>query len=135
MDKRTFTPISTAPHNEKLEAYAEEKASWLRTQKSRTEEELIKLFKEKGINFKFKKIVYNRSSGGFIKQFFIIDFYIPSSNLVIETTYGQGGSSTGLRKYTICKNIPNVRFLYWRYDDFLKEDRLQLLNSYLENSK
>lgn len=127
-----FTPIPTGPHNERLEAYAEEKAAWMKSHKTQADVQLISLFKDLDVDYIFKKIIYNRSSGGFIKNYYIVDFYLPKQKLIIETSYIGMSSIEQFKRKAISKMIPGVSFLQWRHDDFSSHVKVEQLKNQLK---
>lgn len=72
-----FIPIPKDPHNKNIRKNAELCPSWL-------ERQMIEFLNNQKIKFEFQKIFYIRSSGGFIKQYYIADFYIPKKHIILE---------------------------------------------------
>jgi very-short-patch-repair endonuclease len=117
----TFIPIPKEPHNKNVRNNAEGHAYDMRKNPSYLEKQMIEFLDSHKIKYEFQKIFYIRSSGGFIKQYYIADFYIPKKHIIIEVDGKFHKDQTKLdnfRTWNIQKHYPKVRVIRWEYNDF-----------------
>lgn len=79
-----FTPVPKQPHNSNTIKNAEGKAKYNRKNPSELDRKMMDLLNSQNIRYEFQKVIYIKSSGGFIKQYYIVDFYIPSRDIIID---------------------------------------------------
>ena len=79
-----FSPVPKKPHNSNMIKNAEGNAKYNRKNPSELERKMMEFLDSHSIRYEFQKIIYIKSSGGFIKQYFIVDFFISSRNIIIE---------------------------------------------------
>lgn len=117
----TFIPIPKEPHNKNVRNNAEGHAYDMRKNPSYLEKQMIEFLDSHKIKYEFQKIFYIRSSGGFIKQYYIADFYIPKKHIILEVDGKFHKDQTKLdnfRTWNIQKHYPKVRIIRWEYKDF-----------------
>ena len=135
--KSNFTPIPTGPHNERTEAYAQEQRNWLRAHPSELERSMRKFLKDYNIEFEFKKIFYIRSSGGFIKQFYIEDFYLPQKRLIISVGHkpfkSRNSKGQDYKEFMLKREYPNLKIVNWSYNDFQLASTMKELLNYINS--
>lgn len=82
---------------------------------------MVEFLNNQKIKFEFQKIFYIRSSGGFIKQYYIADFYIPKKHIILETDgkfHKMQTALDNLRTKTIQRHYPKVTVVRWNSEDF-----------------
>lgn len=127
---KKFIPIPKGPHNENMVKNAEGNAKYKRKHPSELEKKMMEMLDNQGIRYEFQKIIYVKSSGGFIKQYFIVDFYIPQRDVIIEL-HGASSENTikcaSEKKATIKRAYPLYTVIDWFSMDFsiyIKQKRL-----------
>lgn len=116
-----FIPIPKEPHNSNMRKSAEKYAGEMRANPSPLEKAMMDFLKSYNIKYNFQKIYYIRSKGGFIKQYYIVDFYIPSKKIILETDgkfHREQADYDRTRSYIIQKNYPKVTIVRWNSSDF-----------------
>ena len=116
-----FIPIPKGPHNKKVRNNAEGHAVEMRKNPSYLEKMMIELLDSWKVHYEFQKIIYIRSKGGFIKQYYIADFYIPKTHLIIEVDGSFHKEQTALDEFrtkNIQKHYPKITVARWEYKDF-----------------
>ena len=130
-----FTPIPKGPHNESVMKNAEGNAKYKRKHSSEEERKMMELLDGQNVRYEFQKIVYIKSSGGFIKQYFIVDFFIPSRDVVIEM-HGVPSKETlrfaGEKRAAIKKAYPLYTMIDWFSGDFSAYNKVKNLVSLLK---
>ena len=118
---RNFIPIPKGPHNKAVRNNAEGHAYNMRKNPSWLEKKMIELLDGWGIVYEFQKIFYMRSSGGFIKNYYIVDFYIPKKKIILEVDgkfHKEQAAFDEFRTRDIQKHYPKVRVVRWDSRDF-----------------
>lgn len=118
---RDFIPIPKGPHNKAVRNNAEGHAYNMRKNPSWLEKKMIELLDSWGIVYEFQKIFYMRSSGGFIKNYYIADFYIPKKKIILEVDgkfHKEQAAFDEFRTRDIQKHYPKVRVVRWDSRDF-----------------
>lgn len=119
--KTKFTPIPKGPHNSNVRKNAELHANEMKSDPTWLEKQMIEFLHNHKISFEFQKIFYIRSSGGFIKQYYIVDFYIPKKHIALETDgkfHRMQTELDNLRTKTIQRHYPKVTVVRWASEDF-----------------
>jgi len=83
-EEKEFIPVPKGPHNQHMVKNAEGNAKANRKNPSELDKKMMDLLSGQGVHYEYQKPVYIKSSGGFIKQYFIVDFWIPARNIIIE---------------------------------------------------
>lgn len=108
-------------HNRKMEKQSTCYAEEMRAEPSFLERRMQQFLDRFGIQYEFQKVLDIKRKDGYIKKFYIADFYIPSKNLIIETDGAfhdnQVEYDENRTKY-IQKQYPNIKVLRWRWHDF-----------------
>ena len=116
-----FIQISKGPHNKNVRKNAELHANEMRQKPSWLEKQMIEFLNNQKIKFEFQKIFYIRSSGGFIKQYYIADFYLPKKHIILETDgkfHRMQTKLDNIRTKTIQRHYPKVIVVRWNSEDF-----------------
>jgi very-short-patch-repair endonuclease len=82
---------------------------------------MIELLDSWKVKYEFQKIFYIKSKGGFIKQYYIADFYIPKKHLIIEVDgkfHKDQVAFDEFRTKNIQKHYPKITVARWEYKDF-----------------
>lgn len=79
-----FAAIPKEPHNTHMRNRAREFASRNTSNPSWLEKEVMKVLDSWNVKYRFQQIFYMKSKGGFIKNYYIVDFYIPDKHIVLE---------------------------------------------------
>lgn len=97
--------------------------SWL-------ERQMIEFLTNHKIKFEFQKIFYIRSSGGFIKQYYIADFYIPKNHIILEVDgkfHNNQVELDNFRTWNIQKHYPKTKVVRWDTNDFKSYNNMKKL--------
>lgn len=116
-----FIPIPKGSHNKNVRKNAELHANEMKQNPSWLERQMVEFLNNQKIKFEFQKIFYIRSSGGFIKQYYIADFYIPKKHIILETDgkfHKMQTALDNLRTKTIQRHYPKVTVVRWNSEDF-----------------
>lgn len=130
-----FTPIPKGPHNEKIMRNAECHANRLKSYPSQLEKQMKEFLTNHGVAFEFQKIMYMKSSGGFIKNYYIVDFYIPSKKIVLEVDgsfHREQVKYDDFRTADIQRHYPGTLVVRWAYSDFKSYSSMKKLLEILE---
>lgn len=130
-----FIPIPKEPHNTNMRNSAEKFANRMRINPSHLERDMMEFLDNHNIKYNFQKIYYIKSKGGFIKQYFIVDFYIPSKKIILETDgkfHKEQRKYDNLRSKMIQMNYPKVTIVRWNYSDFHSVTNMKKLLSILK---
>lgn len=71
-------------HNREIVANAQFRAEEMRTWPSVLEERMKELLDENAVDYEFQKIFYIYADDGWIMKYYIADFYLPDSDIIIE---------------------------------------------------
>lgn len=126
---RDFIPVSKEPHNTNIRKNAIENAAYNRKHPSWLEQKMIEFLDGQKIKYVFQTIIYITSKGGFIKHYYIADFYIPDKKVIIETDgkfHDDQKEYDALRTKEIQKQFPGIVVVRWNTQDF---------NSYIKMKK
>lgn len=130
-----FIPIPKALHNDNVKKSAEKYAKYMRENPSELEGQMMDFLSKHNIDFIFQKIFYIKSSGGFIKQYYIVDFYIPNKHIILEVDGKFHDSQRELdssRSTNIQKHYPNAIIIRWNYKDFHSYTNMKKLLEFLK---
>lgn len=127
---------NTKVNNTKMKQIAEKYAAKGRDNPSPLERMMIEFLKSHYIKYEFQKpcCIY---SNGVIIQFFIVDFYIPSRRLIIETDgkyHDEQVEYDDYRTKAIIKQHPEIELIRWRYNDFKSVERMECLLELLQEN-
>ena len=125
-----FIPIPKGPHNQNVRKNAEYHAKEMKKNPSWLEKQMIEFLTNHKIHFEFQKIFYIKSSGGFIKQYYIADFYIPKNHTILEVDgkfHNDQAKLDNLRTWNIQKHYPKVRVVRWVSSDFHSYNNMKKL--------
>lgn len=118
---RDFVPIPKEPHNTNIRKSAEQNASYNRKHPSWLEQKMKEFLDNHKIKYTFQAIFYIKSKGGFIKHYYIADFYIQGKKIIIETDgkYHEGQKEyDDFRTKEIQQNFPDTTIIRWTTMDF-----------------
>lgn len=119
--KTNFIPIPKGLHNKNVRKNAELHANEMKLHPSWLERQMIEFLNNQKIKFEFQKIFYIRSSGGFIKQYYIADFYIPKKHIILEVDgkfHNDQVKLDSFRTWNIQKHYPKTKVVRWVSEDF-----------------
>ena len=108
-------------HNKEVRSVAEYRASEMKLWPSPLEDKMKEFLDKYHIRYESQKIFYIYADDGWIIRYYIADFYIPSTNLIIEVDgkfHDEHKQHDKERNKTIQENYPNVRVYRWRWNDF-----------------
>lgn len=131
----SFSKSEIDSHNERLEAYAADKAQWLRAHPTNSERQMKEFLTNQGIKFAFKRVFYIRDNKNFIRQYHIVDFFLPDSNTVITMGYKSFSDKNSYDKLqfgVLTKNNLRMRLLHWCPEDFKSYHNMKLLLSIIK---
>lgn len=133
-----FIPIPKGPHNQNVRRNAELHANEMKSNPSWLEKQMVEFLNNHNIKFEFQKIFYIRSSGGFIKQYYIADFYIPKNHTILEVDgkfHNEQTKLDALRTLNIKRHYPKVRVVRWNASDFKSYNNMKILLQVLNEKK
>ena len=116
-----FIPVPKEPHNTNMKNSAIKNAAYNRKHPSWLEKKMIEFLDSHKIKYTFQAILYIKSKGGFIKQYYIADFYIPRKKIIIETDgkfHEEQKEYDDFRTKDIQKNFPGTTVIRWSTKDF-----------------
>lgn len=116
-----FSKSQIAEHNDRLSAYYEEKASYLRSHPTETELQMKKFLKEHHIPYRFKGLMSVKDKDGFIDQCHIVDFLLKDKKIVITISFKSFSwedSYNDKRFALLKKRCPKFTFIHWSSRDF-----------------
>jgi len=121
-------------YNSSISETAEEYAKDMQKNPSELESRMKQLLDSKNIVYDFQRVFNIKYKNGRIRAFYIADFYVPSSNLIIETDgkfHDKQVEYDDMRTKNIQHSYPNIKVLRWRWNDFRSIRKLKKLNSML----
>lgn len=133
-----FIPIPKGPHNKNVRKNAEYHANEMKANPSWLEKQMMEFLDNHNIQYEFQKIFYIRSTGGFIKQYYIADFYIPKNYTILEVDGKFHNMQTDLdsfRTWNIQKHYPKVRVVRWESKDFHSYNNMKKLLAILKKER
>lgn len=108
-------------HNFTIKGIANHYTEEMTAQPSELEKKMQQFLDNQDIVYDFQRIFYIKGKSGYIKKFYIADFYIPSKSLIIETDgafHDMQLKEDDLRTKNIQKHYPNIKVIRWRWHDF-----------------
>lgn len=118
---------NTRVNNERMREVAERYASRGRSNPSPLEKLMMEFLGSHHVRYEFQKpcCIYK---DGVITQFFIVDFYVPSKGIVIETDgkcHDAQAEYDEYRTKMIRGQHPGVKVIRWRFKDFHSPGKLR----------
>lgn len=117
-------------HNRELIRSAEYRASEMRVWPSPLEERMKSFLDDHDIIYEFQKIFYIYADDGWIITYYIADFFVPKSNIIIEVDGKFHDNQKGYdkrRTKEIQENYRNIEVLRFRWEDFSDDSRMEEL--------
>lgn len=108
-------------HNKEVRSVAEYRASEMKLWPSPLEDKMKEFLDKYHVRYESQKIFYIYADDGWIIRYYIADFYIPSTNLIIEVDgkfHDEHKQHDKERTRIIQENYPNVRVYRWKWNDF-----------------
>ena len=133
--KKQFIPIPKGPHNEHLIQSAENNVRENKKHPTELDKQMMQFLKNHGIHYEYQKPIYIKSEGGFIKQYFIVDFWFPTRNIIMEVRPSKPTvpyKSDNSRETIIKKAYPTYAIIYWYGSDFQSYTKMKQLISLLK---
>ena len=124
MDKRV------QEHNREVIRSAEFRAEEMRTWPSPLEERMMEFFDENFVDYVCQKIFYIYKDDGWISRYYIADFYIPSSNTIVEVDgkfHDEHRQHDKERTRIIQENYPGIEVLRYRWKDLRDSSTMEEL--------
>lgn len=112
-------------HNREIIAQAEYRAGEMTVFPSRLEEMMMEFLDSNGIGYEFQKIFYIYDDDGWIRRYFIADFFIPDRNIIIEVDgkfHGRHRQKDKDRTRIIQESYPDVQVLRYTWNDLSDDD-------------
>lgn len=133
-NKIKFSVRNTRVNNAKMMEVAEKYAIKNRNSPSPLEKMMLEFLKAHNVKFEFQKpcCIYKDEV---ITQFFVLDFYIPSCKVIIETDGKFHDSQEKYDEYRtkmIKKQYPKIKLLRWKYSDFRSVYKMEELLKQLQ---
>lgn len=109
-------------HNDRLENYAKEKASWLKSHPTESEVKMKEFLNNHGIKYEFKKpFLYTPFYGEYVKHYVIADFFIPEANIILDInliSFFKEDKYTDAKYARLRKAKKNITVYHWNNNDF-----------------
>lgn len=133
-NKVKFSIRNTKVNNAKMREIAEKYAIKNRKTPSPLEKMMQEFLTAHKVKYEFQKpcCIYK---DGVITQFFVVDFYIPSCKVIIETDgkfHDNQEEYDEYRTKMIRKQHPKVKVLRWKYKDFHSVNKMEGLLKQLQ---
>jgi very-short-patch-repair endonuclease len=117
-------------HNREVMTGARFRAEEMNIWPSPLEERMKEVLDISGIHYEQQKIFYIYADDGWIIRYYIADFYIPATNVIIEVDgkfHDDHTQHDRDRTKTIQENYPGVRVFRFRWNDFHDKDKMDEL--------
>lgn len=117
-------------YNSTLKGIARHYTKEMKGSPSALEKKMQEFLDVHNVIYEFQKPLYIHKKGALIKRFYIVDFYIPSKNLIIETDgkfHDNQVQQDIYRTREIQKYYPNMKVLRWRWHDFESFSKMKYL--------
>lgn len=114
-------------HNQEVRYKAEYRANEMKAFPSKLEERMIEFLDIHNVEYELQKIFYITADDGWIIRYYIADFYIPATHVIIEVDgkfHDDQKQHDKNRTKTIQEYYPEVEVFRWRWEDFNDEDRI-----------
>ena len=112
-------------HNREMIAQAEYRAGEMTVFPSRLEEMMMEFLDSNGIGYESQKIFYIYDDDGWIRRYFIADFFIPDRNIIIEVDgkfHDRHRQKDRDRTRIIQESYPDVQVLRYTWNDLSDDD-------------
>ena len=117
-------------HNKEIKDSAEYRAGEMRTWPSPLEERMKVFLDRHYIRYEFQKIFYIYGKDGWILRYYIADFFLPGSNIIIEVDgkfHDKHRQHDKDRTKAIQEHYPDVKVLRYTWKDLSDEDKMRNL--------
>ncbi len=114
-------------HNREIMYTANYRAGEMQVFPSKLEERMMRFLKNHNIHYEPQKIFYIYADDGWIIRYYIADFFIPESNVIIEVDgkfHKKQEQHDKNRTKTIQEQYPNVRVLRYTWSDLSDNDKM-----------
>jgi very-short-patch-repair endonuclease len=112
-------------HNKEIIYKAIYRANDMRTYPSKLEERMMEILDNHGIWYESQKIFYIYDDDGWIRRYFIADFFIPDRNIIIEVDgkfHDRHRQKDRDRTRIIQESYPDVQVLRYTWNDLSDDD-------------
>lgn len=124
-------------HNKEVMANARYRANEMITFPSKLEERMQLFLDRNNVYYDFQKIFYIYADDGWIIRYYIADFYLPSSKIIIEVDgkfHNDHKQHDKDRTKIIQENYPGVRVLRYTWNDLSDTQKMEELLNIIWNS-
>lgn len=121
-------------HNSSMTGIAKRHAVDMRSNPSELEKKMLLFLDNRGVIYDFQRVFNIKDREGRITKFFIVDFFIPKKNLIIETDgkfHDEQIYYDEIRTQLLQHSYPGIKVLRWRWQDFQSLRKLKELASLL----
>jgi hypothetical protein len=119
-------------HNKDVISNAEYRANQMIVWPSPLEERMEEFLDNNGIYYESQKIFYIRAYDGWIKTYYIADFYIPEKHIIIEVDgkfHDEHKQHDKMRTREIQEHYPGIEVLRYKWEDLYDKIKMdELLN-------
>lgn len=115
-------------HNREMIAQAEYRAGEMTVFPSRLEEMMMEFLDSNGVGYEFQKIFYIYDDDGWIRRYFIADFFIPERNIIIEVDgkfHSRHRQKDKDRTRIIQESYPDIQVLRYTWNDLSDDDMMR----------
>ena len=117
-------------HNKEVMASAQFRADEMISFPSPLEERMQAFLDRNHVSYEFQKIFYIYDKDGWIIRYYIADFFIPASNIIIEVDgkfHDEHKLHDKMRTRTIQEHYPGVTVLRYTWKDLSDEEKMENL--------
>jgi very-short-patch-repair endonuclease len=122
-------------HNDYMKIAAEKNAKEMQQNPSELERKMQEFLDNQGIDYDFQRIFYIKDRNGYIKKYYIADFYVMARDVIIETDgqfHNEQVEHDEYRAKIIQHHYPNTDIIRWKWHDFESYKKMKELISHLK---
>lgn len=117
---------------------ARERAAKMRANPSWLEKIMMSFLDDRGVRYEFQKILYIMSDKNNVSRYYIVDFYIPDKNLIIEVDgkfHDDQIEKDDKRTMDIKRHYSGIELVRVTYGDFKSPKMLDRLSRYVMSDR
>lgn len=117
---------------------ARERAAKMRANPSWLEKIMMSFLDDRGVRYEFQKILYIMSDKNNVSRYYIVDFYIPDKNLIVEVDgkfHDDQIEKDDKRTMDIKRHYSGIELVRVTYGDFKSPKMLDRLSMYVMSDK
>lgn len=117
-------------HNQEMIQTAEYRARQMRQWPSPLEGKMMNFLEKHRVHYECQKIFYIYADDGWITRYYIADFYLPESRIIVEVDgkfHDKHTQADRDRTKDIQKHYPNTEVLRFKWKDISNDARMSVL--------